>query len=103
MKQLEPGTPFEVTYGDGHKIEVAALSARNKRRLFQMLEETKTIEKGPAGSIRVLDLAEEMVRICVPGISEEQLDSMNESQQIEIAGLTIQGGMLSDDDAKKSE
>lgn len=103
MAAIEPGERFEVSYGNGHQIEVVALSGRQKRRIVSLMAEVKQLDKTPESAARVYDIAEEAFLICVPDATDELLDKLNERQQFEIVSATIAEQMLSEDDKKKSE
>lgn len=103
MTPLEPGDKFTVGYGNGHTIQVVALSGRQKRNVIAMLEEIKSLQAESASKLRLFEIAEDAVRVCVPGLTEEQIDKMDETQQLEIVGKTIAKAALSEDEIKKSE
>lgn len=103
MKAIEPGDRFTVRYGNDREIEVVALSGRGKRKLLGLLGEVKTLDKTPEGAARVYEIAEELLKLCVPGVTDEVIETMNETHQFEIANATIAEQMLTEDDRKKSE
>jgi frataxin-like iron-binding protein CyaY len=103
MRAIEPGERFRVGYGNGHEIEVVALSGRQKHKLLSLISEMKQLETTPESAIRVYEIAEEMLLICVPDATDDLINKLNESQQIEIASATMNQHMLSEDDKKKSE
>lgn len=103
MTPLEPGDKFKVGYGNGHVIEVVALSGRQKRKLLALMEEINALKTEAASKVRVFDIAEEAVRICVPDLTDEQIEKMDETQQLEIAAATMAKAALSEDEIKKSE
>ena len=103
MSAIEPGEPITIKYGNGHTIKGVALSARQKRKIHQLITETKDLPKTQEAFVRLLDIAEEALRIAVPNITEEQLDTLDERQQLEIAGQSLVANYLTDEDRKKSE
>jgi len=103
MAAIEPGEPIEISYGNGHTIIGVALSARQKRRIHQLISETQDLPKTQASFVRLLDIAEEAVRLAVPDITDDQLDTLDERQQLEIAGQALVANYISETDRKKSE
>lgn len=102
--QLEPGEPFDITYGKGHALTVQALTARQKRQLVKTLTAIQSLDTTNFAALESLyDMAEAGVKVCCPGISDEQLAAMDEQQQMEIIGKTLGGAALSIDEQKKSE
>lgn len=102
MAYLEPGERFTVNYGNGHTIEVVALSGRQKRKVMSLVEEVSQIQAVTKSKTRLFDIAEEAFLLCCPDASDELMDRLDERLQLEIVGQTLQGATLSDDDKKKS-
>jgi hypothetical protein len=101
---LEPGERFTIEYGNSHQISVVALSARAKRRLVAMIKEIQTLQpQGVDGLERLYELAEEGVKVCVPDITDAQLEAMDEQQQLEIVGKTLAGASPTEEQQKKLE
>jgi hypothetical protein len=102
--KVEPGQKFTITYGADHPIEVIALTARQKRGLVGIIKAIQQLDTRTVDALEVMyDLAEQGVKICCPDITEEQLSSMDENQQLEIVGKTIAGALLAAGEQKKSE
>lgn len=97
MSAIEPGEKFRVGYGRGRSIEVTALSLRRKRQLLLLLETIKT------GGIEAFKATEDALRMAVPDITDEQLDTLDEVMAMEIVSATIGLTQLTEDDQKKSE
>ena len=101
MTAIEPGEKFKVSYGNGHEIEVTALSGRQKRKVLSLIDEVSQLQTSASSKARLFDIAEEAFLICVPNATDELIDRMDERMQIEIVGKTLSGISLSDDDKKK--
>lgn len=101
MPAIEPGERFTVEYGNGHKTNVVALSLRQKRKIMQLLLHVQDLKITTASIDDLYAKCEEMVRMCCPDITEEQLDKLDESLAMEIASATLAGAVL-DPEEKKS-
>lgn len=101
--QIEPGDRIPVDYGRGKTVVAKALSGRGKRRLISVLEEIGQVKEEGSNLGRLFDLAEAAFKICVPDASEELLESMDERQQIEIAGKVMATSFLTEEQRKKLE
>lgn len=101
---LEPGEPYEIEYGNGHSLSVVALSARQKKKLVSILQAVQSLDTKQIDSLSTLyDLAEEGLKICSPGITDEQIEKMDEQQQMEVIGKTLAGALPTAGEQKKSE
>jgi len=103
MAYLEPGERFTVKYGNGHTIEVVALSGRQKRKVMSLVDEVSQMQSTMQSKTRLFDIAEEAFLLCCPDASDELMDKLDERLQLEIVGQTLQGATLSDEDKKKYE
>ena len=103
MKPIEPGDTFTIEYGCDHRIEVVALNMRQKRKVMGIVDEVSEIEAASSSRAKLFDLAEEALKICVPSITEEQIDTIDEIMAMEIIGATLSKQGLSNDEEKKSE
>jgi hypothetical protein len=103
MSKIEPGERFKVGYGNGHSIDVLALNLRNKRKLIELVERVSGLAATSESKAILFDIVEEALRICVPGLTDELLDTLDEGMGMEIVTATLGGQVLSDDDKKKSE
>ncbi len=101
MKPLEPGDPFQIEYGNGHRLTVHALNGRAKRKITQLLGEIGSLEESEEGAIGLYDLAEECLRNAVPDQADSLIEKTDESQQLEIAGKVVANARLSADERKK--
>jgi hypothetical protein len=103
MSALEPGEKFTITYGKAKKpLEVIALSGRQKRRALQCMASTAEA-KTPETVMAALEELEAVVKICSPGISEEVLDTLDDTLQVNIITATLMQTRLSEGEEKKSE
>jgi len=99
MTAIQPGKKFIVGYGDGESIEVVALGLVTKIEIIEAMEGMAGQKKG-GESFRALLTA---FRKCVPDITDEALDKLDEGTVGEIIGKTIGKAELSADDKKKLE
>lgn len=97
MIQFEPGTPFDVTFGKGHKLTVRSLDVRKKAKLITMMRE---IQNAGQDAFNILLNAVEM---CAPAITDEQWELIDERAASEIILMTLANGGLSEDERKKFE
>ena len=104
MAFIEPGQLFEIEFGNGHKLEVAALAGRKQGQLQKMLGKIAMCEaNGNAESL--LEMVEEALAICVG--AEKAAEMFDTSVDCELAMQICQKTMLkqvlSEDERKKSE
>lgn len=97
MIQLEPGTPFDITFGKSHLLTVRALDVRKKSKLITMMSEIQSA--GP----KAFDVLINAVEICSPSITEDQWLLIDERAASEIILLTLANGGPTEDERKKSE
>jgi hypothetical protein len=98
MGAIEPGEKFEIEYGNGHKLEVVALSFRQRHALAKVVD--KVIA---AKGSEQFEAIEEALRICVPACSEAFLDTIDDAMAGEIVEKVRQNAAISEDERKKSE
>ena len=103
MRSIEPGEVFTVKYGNEHEVEVVSLSMRQKRRMVELIEQVSSLSETGESRVKLFDIAEQALQICVPGLSDEFLDTINEDMAMEIITGTMAGQMITADDKKKSE
>ena len=101
MPAIEPGEPFTVQYGNGHTIEVVALSLRQKRLITQLLISVQNLTVTAESIDDLYGKCEDMVRMCCPTVTEEQMEQLDECLSMEIASNTLAGAAL-DGEEKKS-
>lgn len=99
MASIEPGEKFLVGYGNGKSVEVQALGMRQKRAVLKLII---TLQAG-GDPDTVFSAAEEALRVFIPGMKDEFLDSINEAMAMDILKAAIAEQSLSEDDRKKSE
>lgn len=103
MAAIEPGERFKVGYGNNHSIDVLSLNMRQKRKLIELVEKVSGLAATSESKVALFDIAEEALRICVPDLTDEQLDTLDEGMAMEIITATLGGQVLSEDDKKKLE
>lgn len=100
--RIEPGDKFKIGYGRGHQIEVVGLNYRQLKRgkiLMANVTQANTAET----VMQVIDELLEFVRVCAPGITDEQIDAMDDQMMVELIVNTMSKARLSEDELKKSE
>ena len=103
MASIEPGERFLISYGkDKKQIEVIALSGRQKRRAVACMASTATARK-PEEILAALDELDAVTRLCVPGMTDDFMDTLDDELQVQIISATVMKSRLSGDDEKKSE
>lgn len=103
MTFIEPGEPFEIEYGNGHRLTVKALGLRQKRLLTAKTREIVAASEANRG-LEVFDMIDEVLRIAVGDEQAEKLvDLVDEEMAMEIATAVLSKQSLSEDDKKKSE
>lgn len=96
-KHIEPGQSFSVEYAN-RTWEAVGLTLRQQRQVMQWLVD------GDEGSpVAKFDAAEKSLKVCCPGITEEQMDLLNYNMACELIGKILAGTRLSEDEQKKSE
>jgi len=98
MGAIEPGEKFTIEYGNGHKLEVVALSFRQRHALAKVVDKL-FVAKGSDQ----FEVIEEALKICVPNCSEAFLDTIDDAMASEIIGKVRKNAMVGDDERKKSE
>lgn len=101
--QVEPGDDIPVEYGRGKTVVAKALSGRGKRRLVALLQQMDAVKVQPENVVKVFELAEEAFKLCVPDASEELLETLDERQQIQVAGKVLATTHLTEEQRKKLE
>ena len=94
--ELEPGQDLEITLQSGRLVKAKTLSLRKKAKVIDLLEEAT---KGTQAWRRLI----EVVEVCCPDITEEELDAIDERAAGEIAAATLAAASLSGEERKKSE
>lgn len=102
MTTLEPGEPFEIEYGRGHRLTVVALNHRQRRRCIQLMQSVSSATD-PQSVLSVLDELESVVRVCSPDITDERFDSLDDQLMVEIVSKTLSRTRVDEDEQKKSE
>ena len=100
---VEPGDEIPVEYGRGKVVIAKALSGRGKRRLVALLQQMDAVKEQPENVVKVFELAEEAFKLCVPDASEELLETLDERQQIQVAGKVLATTHLTEEQRKKLE
>ena len=103
MSRIEPGDRFTVKYGNGHTVDVIGMNGRQKSKVLSIIDRVQSLDESKDGRAVLFELAEEALRLCVPNCTEEFIESLNESMQLEIVGAAIGEQALSEDDKKKLE
>lgn len=99
MKSLRPGDPVAIELPCGMKLEAKALSFNSKRALLDLMQKFKTAESG----LERLNALESAVGQCLGQVPDGLLDKIDEVDAMAIITETLQAGMLSEDERKKSE
>ena len=101
MRAIEPGETFDVTYGKGRKVTLAALSKRDDLKLAEL--ESSSVQTMP----EAYDLAEKMLRLFMPNATDEEFAELvgqcNLPMLKEILSKANATTHLSEEDEKKSE
>lgn len=102
---VEPGQPFRVGYGNGKSVEVVALSLRGQRKVSKAYSAILSAEtsKSPSAFDEAFGLVEDALRLSLPNVSDEFLETINSSMACEIVSKHLMGQALTPDDKKKSE
>jgi hypothetical protein len=95
---LEPGVKFPIEYGTGKTLEAISLSLRQQQKVMQLL-----VDGDSGDQLKKLEVAEVALKICFPGITEEQLDTLNYNMALEVIGKAMAATRLNVDEQKKSE
>ena len=101
---IEPGESFEVGYGNGKSATVVSLSLRKQKEVSKLVKQLIEIEsKGDAlEATDSFDLAEQALRVCMPDLTDEFLDTIDAFNAIEIASNTLGKQRLSNEQKKTS-
>ena len=103
MSALEPGEKFTIVYGKAKKLlEVVALNGRQKRRALQCMASLAGL-KDPATLCSLLEEMEAVVKVCAPGITEAELETLDDALQASIIASTLMQTRLNEAEEKKSE
>ena len=101
MAAIEPGEKFIVGYGNGHEVEVVALSLRQKRTVTKDLKQVQEL-KTDAGSLdQLYEICDRMLRECLGDVAEDLIDRIDETMAMEIVGKTLGCAALTEEERKK--
>ena len=98
MGAIEPGEKFTIEYGNGHKLEVMALSFRQRHALAKMCDRMIAVK-----GAEQFEIIEEALRFCVPGMKDELPDVIDDITAAEIIRKVRMGSTISDEERKKSD
>ena len=101
MASIEPGEPFRIEYGKGHKLDVVALSQRQFRRMIAI--STRVANGSPDDIMAVMDEMEACLKMCSPSITEERIETLDSELIMEIIAKTMSKAKIDGDDEKKSD
>lgn len=99
-KPVEPGESYTITYGDGKTVQAKALGFRGQRKLVSLIDE---IQSGDLKQAERMDVIEQILRLAIPDVSDEWLDSITIDTATEIMSIAARNGRLSEEDRKKLE
>lgn len=102
---VEPGQPFRIGYGNGKSVEVVALSLRGQKKLAAAYAAILSAETsgGPTAFNDAFELVEAALRLSLPNVTDEFLETINSMMACEIVSKHLSGQALTNDDRKKSE
>lgn len=97
MAHIEPGEEFAVNYGTkGKSLTAVSLSLRQQREVMKLVAGADQLQ-----SDEKFDLAEQALRLCFPGITEEQIDGLNYNMACEAIGQALSATRPDEDEEKK--
>ena len=102
---IAPGEPFEVSYASDKRATVICLSLSSQRKLASLVKSMIAAEQSgdPMQCADLFDMAESAIRIAIPDVTDEFLDTIDAQMAIEISTACLGKQSVSDDDKKKSE
>ena len=103
MTAIEPGDKFVIGYGNGHSLEVGALSLRQKRLLTAELAK---IQKAQADNKidEIYELVGSVLEVAIgQSATADIIDSVDEDMAMEIVNAVMSKTALTEDEVKKSE
>lgn len=102
---LAPGDPFTVEYGGGKRVTVVALSLSKQRKLAALVK-SMILAEGSGDALKAIasfDAADEAVRMAIPDVSDEFMETIDASDAVTIASACLGKQSVEDEDKKKSE
>jgi len=103
MRAIEPGEPFEITYGKGRKLTLFALSKRGDIALGKLESEGQGIDSIEG----VFEHGEKMLRLFLPDMPDAEFEKLTDGFNLpilkEVLAKATATTHLSEDDEKKSE
>jgi hypothetical protein len=98
---LEPGDEFPVSYGrSGKQLKAICLGSRSRKNVFRLMQEVDELSK--AGKlVESVEKVEDAMRICFPGVTDDELDGMTHPQMANAIGDALGATVLDEDQQKK--
>lgn len=98
---IEPGEKFKIEY-EGETYLAACLTRRQQRQAVSLLGELSNIDESTESLQKVYDIADTLLELCVPGLTESQKDRMNNTDIFAIVGKAVAAQMMGGETKKKS-
>ncbi len=99
---IEPGTPLEIEH-NGETFQSVVLTRSEQRGLTKLVQQVSTLDETIDSIDGLYDLIDEIVAICLPGISETDSDRLEIPDVVQIAGEVLARHIAGIDTKKKSE
>lgn len=98
---LEPGDEFTVSYGRSEKkLKAICLGSRSRKNVFRLMQDVDQLGKTNK-LVESAEKLEEAMRVCFPGVTEDELDGMTHAQMANAIGDALAATVLDEDQQKK--
>lgn len=98
---LEPGDEFSVSYGrSGKTLKAICLGSRSRKNVFRLMQEVDELSKS-GKLVESVEKVEDAMRVCFPGVTEDELDGMTHPQMANAIGDALGATVLDEEQQKK--
>ena len=99
---IEPGKKVTIEVG-GNEYESVVLKRSEQRKLLSLIRKLQSLDETIEAIETVYEIADEVAAICLPTMTEEQLEAMSNTTIFEIGGKVIAAQSMDTTTEKKSE
>ena len=98
---IEPGEKFVIEY-EGESFAAVCLTRAQQRKVLSTLAKLSSLEESVESIAAVYDMADELLAMCFPSMSEQTKDRLSNSDIFALVGQVIAEHTIKSDTKKKS-
>lgn len=99
---LKPGEPIQIEH-KGQMIQAVCLGRSRQREVVKLMTKLAGLDESIESIQAIYDIADEMLEICCPEMSDEQKDILGNDDVFEIVGNVLKAHTLDVETKKKFE